>query len=74
MPMKERGTKLPLFVNAASRQEILFTRVTEAELAVAYSWGTSNLQRGDEIILSVMEHHSNLIPGSLAQRTGAVLC
>jgi len=44
------------------------------QLTVAYSWGTSNLQRGDEIILSVMEHHSNLIPWQLlAQRTGAVL-
>lgn len=66
--------KVTAFVNAASRQEIVFTRnATEAINLVAYSWG-SNLQRGDEIILSVMEHHSNLIPWQmLAQRTGAVL-
>lgn len=67
--------KVAAFVNAASRQEIVFTRnASEAINLVAYSWGTSNLQRGDEIILSVMEHHSNLIPWQLlAQRTGAVL-
>ncbi len=66
--------KVAAFVNAASRQEIVFTRnATEAINLVAYSWG-SNLQQGDEIILSVMEHHSNLIPWQmLAQRTGAVL-
>lgn len=63
------------FVKAASRQEIVFTRnATEAINLVAYSWGNSNLNAGDEIILSVMEHHSNLIPWQLlAQRTGAVL-
>jgi cysteine desulfurase/selenocysteine lyase len=61
-------------VNAASRQEIVFTRnATEAINLVAYAWG-SQLQRGDEIILTVMEHHSNLIPWQfVAQRTGAVL-
>jgi cysteine desulfurase/selenocysteine lyase len=66
--------KVTAFVNATSRQEIVFTRnATEAINLVAYSWG-SNLQQGDEIILSVMEHHSNLIPWQmLAQRTGAVL-
>ena len=67
--------KVAAFVNATSRQEIVFTRnATEAINLVAYSWGTSNLQQGDEIILSVMEHHSNLIPWQLlAQKTGAVL-
>jgi cysteine desulfurase/selenocysteine lyase len=67
--------KVAAFVNATSRQEIVFTRnASEAINLVAYSWGTKNLQRGDEIILSVMEHHSNLIPWQLlAQRTGAVL-
>ena len=66
--------KVAAFINAASRQEIVFTRnASEAINVVAYSWG-SNLQPGDEIILSVMEHHSNLIPWQLlAQRTGAVL-
>lgn len=67
--------KVAAFVKAASRQEIVFTRnATEAINLVAYSWGNSNLKAGDEIILSVMEHHSNLIPWQLlAQRTGAVL-
>jgi len=66
--------KIAKFVNAASRQEIVFTRnASEAINLVAYAWG-STLQAGDEIILSVMEHHSNLIPWQmLAQRTGAVL-
>jgi cysteine desulfurase/selenocysteine lyase len=67
--------KVASFVNAASRQEIVYTRnASEAINLVAYAWGNSNLQRGDEIILSVMEHHSNLIPWQLlAQRTGAIL-
>ncbi|KAF3888513.1 MULTISPECIES: cysteine desulfurase [Nostocales] len=67
--------KVAAFVNAASRQEIVFTRnATEAINLVAYSWGMNNLQQGDEIILSVIEHHSNLVPWHfVAQKTGAVL-
>ncbi|HEY9672698.1 MAG TPA: cysteine desulfurase [Waterburya sp.] len=67
--------KVAKFVNAASRQEIVFTRnATEAINLVAYSWGLNTLQPGDEIILSVIEHHSNIIPWQLmAQRTGAVI-
>jgi cysteine desulfurase/selenocysteine lyase len=67
--------KVAKFVNAASRQEIIFTRnATEAINLVAYSWGMNNLQPGDEIILSVMEHHSNIVPWQfVAQKTGAVL-
>jgi len=67
--------KVAAFINARSRQEIIYTRnASEAINLVAYSWGMSQLQAGDEIILSVMEHHSNLIPWQLlAQRTGAVL-
>jgi cysteine desulfurase / selenocysteine lyase len=67
--------KIAKFVNAASSQEIIYTRnATEAINLVAYSWGLNNLQRGDEVILSVMEHHSNLIPWQLvAQKTGARL-
>ncbi|MBE9040909.1 SufS family cysteine desulfurase [Oscillatoriales cyanobacterium LEGE 11467] len=67
--------KLAAFVNAASRNEIVFTRnASEAINLVAYSWGMNTLKPGDEIILSVMEHHSNLVPWQLvAQRTGAVL-
>jgi cysteine desulfurase/selenocysteine lyase len=67
--------KVAKFVNAASRQEIVFTRnASEAINLVAYSWGLNTLKSGDEIILSVMEHHSNIIPWQLiAQRTGAVI-
>lgn len=67
--------KVAHFINAASRQEIVYTRnASEAINLVSYAWGSANLKQGDEIILSVMEHHSNLIPWQLlAQRTGAVL-
>ncbi|GAP93567.1 SufS family cysteine desulfurase [Leptolyngbya sp. NIES-2104] len=67
--------KVAAFVNAASRQEIVYTRnASEAINIVAYAWGLSNLQPGDEIISSVMEHHSNLVPWQLiAARTGAVI-
>ena len=67
--------KVAKFVNAASRQEIVYTRnASEAINLVAYSWGLNTLKPGDEIILSVMEHHSNIIPWQLiAQRTGAVI-
>lgn len=67
--------KVAAFVNATYREEIIYTRnASEAINLVAYSWGMSNLQAGDEIILTVMEHHSNLIPWQfVAQKTGAVL-
>jgi cysteine desulfurase/selenocysteine lyase len=67
--------KIAKFINAASYQEIVYTRnASEAINLVAYSWGLNNLQAGDEIILSVMEHHSNLVPWQLiAKTTGAVL-
>lgn len=67
--------KVAKFVNAASTKEIIYTRnASEAINLVAYSWGWSNLQRGDEVILTVMEHHSNLVPWQIvAARTGAVL-
>jgi cysteine desulfurase/selenocysteine lyase len=67
--------KVAQFVNAKSRQEIIFTRnATEAINLVAYSWGMNNLQPGDEIILSVMEHHSNIVPWQfVAAKTGATL-
>ncbi len=67
--------KVARFLNASTSAEIIFTRnASEAINLVAYSWGMSTLQPGDEIILSVMEHHSNLIPWQfVAKRTGAVL-
>ncbi len=67
--------KVAAFVNAAHREEIVYARnATEAINLVAYAWAMRELTAGDEIILSVMEHHSNLIPWQLvAQQTGAVL-
>lgn len=62
------------FINAERREEIVFTQgATDAINIVAFGWG-QKLVPGDEIILSVMEHHSNLVPWQLlAERTGAVL-
>ncbi|MDX2273435.1 MAG: SufS family cysteine desulfurase [Cyanobacteriota bacterium] len=67
--------KIASLIGAASPQQIIYTRnASEAINLVAYSWGLSSLQAGDEIILSVMEHHSNLIPWQLiARKTGAIL-
>lgn len=63
------------FVGAATPREIVFTRnASEAINLVARSWGDAFLRPGDEILLTVMEHHSNLVPWQqLAARTGAVL-
>ena len=63
------------FVRAASPREIVFTRnASEAINLVARSWGDANLREGDEVLLTMMEHHSNLVPWQLlAQRTGCVL-
>ena len=63
------------FVAAASPREIVFTRnASEAINLVARTWGDAELKPGDEVLLTVMEHHSNLVPWQqLAQRTGCVL-
>jgi cysteine desulfurase / selenocysteine lyase len=54
------------FINAPDSHEIIFTRnATEAINLVAYSWGRSNINRGDPILLSEMEHHANLVPWQL---------
>ncbi|NYT61154.1 cysteine desulfurase [Alcaligenaceae bacterium] len=62
-------------LNAARHEEIVFTRgTTEAINLVAYSWGLSVLKQGDEILITGMEHHSNIVPWQLlCERTGAVL-
>jgi len=71
---RARG-KVARFINARSQREIVFVRnTTEAINLVARSWGDANLREGDRILLSIMEHHSNLVPWQmLAQRTGAKL-
>jgi cysteine desulfurase/selenocysteine lyase len=63
------------FINARRADEIVFTRgTTEGINLVANSWGAKNLKSGDVILLTEMEHHSNLVPWQLlAQRTGAKL-
>ncbi|MBD1192834.1 SufS family cysteine desulfurase [Vulcanococcus sp. Clear-D1] len=67
--------KAAAFVGAANPNEIVFTRnASEAINLVARSWGEANLRPGDEVLLTVMEHHSNLVPWQLlADRTGCVL-
>ena len=63
------------FIGAESTEEIIFTRnATESLNLVAYSWAEANLQEGDEILITVMEHHSNLLPWQhAARRCGAAL-
>jgi cysteine desulfurase / selenocysteine lyase len=68
-------TKVAQFLNASRSEEIIFTRnVTEAINLVASSWGEPNIGEGDEIVLSIMEHHSNIVPWHfLRERHGAVI-
>ncbi len=68
-------TKAARFIGAASENEIIFTRgTTEGINLVANTWGTHNLRVGDVILVTGMEHHSNLVPWQLlSQRTGATL-
>lgn len=63
------------FINAASREQIIITKgTTEGINLVAYSWGRQNIHAGDEIIISEMEHHSNIVPWyMLCEEKGAVL-
>ncbi len=66
---------LKKLINANHRKEIIFTKgTTESINLVARTWGETNLQSGDEILISHMEHHSNIVPWQmLCERTGAVL-
>ena len=67
--------RVATFINAASPKEVIFTRnTTEAINLVRYSWGRANIKAGDRILLTEMEHHSNLVPWQLlAQEVGAHL-
>ena len=73
--MEEAREKIKSFVNASSIREIIFVRgATEGINLVASSWGRRNLSAGDEIILTMLEHHSNIVPWQLiAEEVGAVL-
>lgn len=63
------------FINAPRSHEVIWTRgTTEAINLMAQSWGISELRAGDEVVLSTLEHHANIVPWQLvAQRTGAVI-
>src|SRR5437870_13735785 len=67
--------KVRAFLNAARHEEIIFTRnATEAINLVAYTFGRERIKPGDEIVLSIMEHHSNIVPWHfLRERHGAVI-
>src|ERR1700752_3636123 len=67
--------KVRAFLNAGRPEEIIFTRnATEALNLVAYTFGRERIQPGDEIVLSIMEHHSNIVPWHfLRERQGAVI-
>lgn len=67
--------KLARFLNATSEDEIVFTTgTTEAINLVSYAWAAPRLQPGDEIVLSIMEHHANIVPWHfLRERQGVVL-
>lgn len=67
--------KIAKFINAKHPEEIIFTKnATEGLNLLAYSYGLNNLKPGDEIVISIMEHHSNLVPWqSVAKVTGATL-
>jgi len=73
--MEKARVKVARFLNARQSKQIIFTRnTTESINLVAYSWGNANIHAGDLILLTEMEHHSNLVPWQLlAQRIGARL-
>jgi cysteine desulfurase / selenocysteine lyase len=67
--------KVAAFINAGRKEEIVFTRnATEAINLVAYTFGRERIKAGDEIVLTIMEHHSNIVPWHfLRERAGAVI-
>src|SRR6266702_1179200 len=73
--MEKARVKVARFINARQAKQVIFTRnTTESINLVAYSWGNAHIAAGDVIVLTEMEHHSNLVPWQLlAQRTGARL-
>ena len=73
--MEKARVKVARFINARHSKQIIFTRNTSESInLVAYAWGNANIHAGDLIVLTEMEHHSNLVPWQLlAQRTGARL-
>jgi len=72
---EEAREKVRAFLNAARSREVIFTRgTTESINLVAQSWGRSELREGDEVLVTELEHHSNIVPWQmLCQQTGAKL-
>ncbi len=70
---EEAREKVAKFINANRTEEIVFTRnATEAINLIAYTWGRANIEPGDKIVLTIMEHHSNIVPWQrLAQEKNA---
>ena len=68
-------TKIAKFINARYREEIIFSKnASESLNMIAYSYGLNNLLKDDEVVLSIMEHHSNLVPWQfVTEKTGAKL-
>lgn len=63
-------TKIANFINAKHSEEIIFTKnATEALNLIAYSYGLNNLKKDDEVVISIMEHHSNLVPWQKVTKT-----
>jgi cysteine desulfurase / selenocysteine lyase len=75
MTMEKTRDAVQRFINAESREQIIFTRgTTEGINLVAYTWGRKNIEAGDEIIISTIEHHSNIVPWQmLCEEKNAVL-
>lgn len=73
--MEKARVKVARFINARQSKQVIFTRNTSESInLVAYTWGNANIHAGDLIVLTELEHHSNLVPWQLlAQRTGARL-
>ena len=71
----EAREKVQKFINAKKPENIVFTRnATESLNLIAYSYGLNNIKKGDKIVLSIMEHHSNLVPWqNVCKKTGATL-
>ncbi len=68
-------TKIAKFINAKNREEIIFSKnATESLNLIAYSYGLENLKSGDEVVISIMEHHSNVVPWQkITKKTGSKL-
>lgn len=72
---EETRTKIANFINAKHREEIIFSKnATESLNLIAYSYGMDNLKKDDEVVISIMEHHSNLVPWQkVTKATGSKL-